>query len=321
MTNSSNSLHPTVRFIQIDADQAGQRIDNFLMSLLKGVPRSKIYHIVRRGEVRVNKGRIKAHYKIQAGDEIRVPPVRVAQRDEITVSKYSVNLLLDSIIYEDEDFLVLNKPAGVAVHGGSGVSSGIIETLRIGRPEAKFLELVHRLDKNTSGCLLVAKKRSALRYLQDRFREHKVQKKYVALVKGNVKNKSYHIELALKKSTLPSGERIVRVNKDGKHAISDFNVIESHKVASLYEVVIKTGRTHQIRVHAQSLGHPVAGDDKYGDDDFNQTLKKHSLKRMFLHAAYLSIKSPQGKLLQLRAPLDDALQKVLKSIGLKKHEV
>jgi len=321
MTHSDNATTPSVRFLQIDADQAGQRIDNFLMSKLKGVPRSKIYQIVRKGEVRVNKGRIKVHYKIQAGDEIRIPPVRVAQREQGIVSKHVVRKLLDSIIYEDEDFLVLNKPSGTAVHGGSGVKSGVIETLRVARPESRFLELVHRLDKNTSGCLLIAKKRSALRYLQDLFREHKIQKKYLALVKGNVKNKSYHVELALKKSTLPSGERIVRVNKDGKHAISDFNVIESNKVASLYEVVIKTGRTHQIRVHAQSLNHPVAGDDKYGDDEFNLEMKAYGLKRMFLHAETLSLKTPQGKKIHLISPLDSNLQKVLKNLGLKQHEV
>jgi len=312
--NAGNS--PSVTFIHIDADQAGQRIDNFLMTHLKGVPRSKIYQIVRRGEVRVNKGRIKAHYKIQTGDEIRIPPVRTAQRENLVVNKAIIHKLRDAIIYEDEDFLAINKPAGVAVHGGSGVKSGLIESLRAARPEAKFLELVHRLDKNTSGCLLVAKKRSALRYLQDLFRQHKIKKKYLALVKGNAKNKSYHVELALKKNTLSSGERIVRVNKEGKTAISDFNIIESGKVASLYEVDIHTGRTHQIRVHAQSLGHPVAGDEKYGDDEFNKQMKSYDLKRMFLHAASLSVKSSSGKMINLSAPLDQELITVLSNIGI-----
>jgi len=312
--NAGNS--PSVTFIHIDADQAGQRIDNFLMTHLKGVPRSKIYQIVRRGEVRVNKGRIKAHYKIQTGDEIRIPPVRTAQRENIVVNKAIIHKLRDAIIYEDEDFLAINKPAGVAVHGGSGVKSGLIESLRAARPEAKFLELVHRLDKNTSGCLLVAKKRSALRYLQDLFRQHKIKKKYLALVKGNAKNKSYHVELALKKNTLSSGERIVRVNKEGKTAISDFNIIESGKVASLYEVDIHTGRTHQIRVHAQSLGHPIAGDEKYGDDEFNKQMKNYHLKRMFLHAASLSVKSSSGKIINLSAPLEQALTTVLSNIGI-----
>lgn len=312
----ASSQPPTVRFIQIDADQAGQRIDNFLLTLLKGVPRSKIYRIVRKGEVRVNKGRIKAHYKIQAGDEIRIPPVRVAQRDTITTSKYITALLEAAVIYEDDDFLTLNKPTGFAVHGGSGVKSGIIESLRLARSDARFLELVHRLDKDTSGCLLVAKKRSVLRYLQDQFRQHKMQKKYLALVKGNVKNKSYHLELALQKSTLPSGERIVRVNPEGKHAISDFNVIASRKLASLYEVVIKTGRTHQIRVHAQSLGHPVAGDEKYGDDEFNRQMKNYGLRRMFLHAEKLSLKTAKGKVLQLISPLDNDLQTVLTNLDI-----
>ncbi len=310
------SPSPAVRFIQIDADQAGQRIDNFLLTLLKGVPRSKIYQIVRKGEVRVNKGRIKVHYKIQAGDEIRIPPVRVAQRDTITTSKYIIRLLEDAVIYEDNDFLALNKPTGFAVHGGSGIKAGIIESLRLARPDARFLELVHRLDKDTSGCLLIAKKRSALRYLQDQFRQHKMQKKYLALVKGNVKNKSYHLELALHKSTLPSGERIVRVNPKGKQAISDFNVIVSRKMASLYEVVIKTGRTHQIRVHAQSLGHPVAGDEKYGDDEFNRQMKSYGLKRMFLHAEKLAMKTMHGKTLQLMSPLDNELQAVLTNLDI-----
>ncbi len=307
---------PVVRFIQIEEDQAGQRIDNFLLTLLKGVPRSKVYQIVRKGEVRVNKGRIKVHYKIQAGDEIRIPPVRVAQRNTITTSKYITDLLEAAVIYEDDDFLALNKPTGFAVHGGSGVKAGIIELLRLARPDARFLELVHRLDKDTSGCLLIAKKRSALRYLQDLFRQHKMQKKYLALVKGNVKNKSYHMELALQKSTLPSGERIVRVNPNGKQAISDFNVLASRKMASLYEVVIKTGRTHQIRVHAQSLGHPVAGDEKYGDDEFNRQMKSHGLKRMFLHAEKLSMKTIDGKKLQLISPLDNELQAVLTNLDI-----
>lgn len=309
---------PSVRFVQIDEDQAGQRIDNFLLTLLKGVPKSKIYQIVRKGEVRVNKGRIKVHYKIQAGDEVRIPPVRVAQRDEIIVSKAVIRLMLDSIIYEDDDFLALNKPSGIAVHGGSGVKVGIIESLRKAKPDSKFLELVHRLDKNTSGCLLIAKKRSALRFLQDRFRQHKMNKKYLALVKGNVKNKSYHVELALLKSTLPSGERIVRVNKEGKHAVSDFNVIASSKLASLYEVDIKTGRTHQIRVHAKSLGHPVAGDEKYGDDEFNHQMKSYGLKRMFLHAEKLTLKTPQGKTLHLVAPIDNELQTILTNLDIKR---
>ena len=317
-SNSTPNQPPAVRFIKIDADQAGQRIDNFLITLLKGVPKSKIYQIVRKGEVRVNKGRIKVHYKLQAGDEIRVPPVRVAQRDELTVSKSIIRLLLDSIIYEDDDFLAINKPTGIAVHGGSGVKVGIIESMRAAKPEARFLELVHRLDKDTSGCLLIAKKRSALRFLQDRFRQHKMKKKYLALVKGNVKNKSYHVELALLKSTLPSGERIVRVNTEGKEAISDFNIIASSKIASLYEVVIKTGRTHQIRVHAQSLGHPVAGDEKYGDDEFNQKMKSHGLKRMFLHAERLTLKTPQGITLNLIAPIDTQLQNVLSDLDIKR---
>lgn len=317
-STQSTSKNPPVRFIQIDADQAGQRIDNFLLTLLKGVPKSKIYQIVRKGEVRVNKGRIKVHYKIQAGDEIRIPPVRVAQRDEPIVSKSIIRLLLDSIIYEDDDLLALNKPSGIAVHGGSGVKVGVIESLRAAKPEAKFLELVHRLDKNTSGILLIAKKRSALRFLQDRFRQHKMNKKYLALVKGNVKNKSYHVELALLKSTLPSGERIVRVNKEGKNAISDFNAIASSKLASLYEVDIKTGRTHQIRVHAKSLGHPVAGDDKYGDDEFNQKMKANGLKRMFLHAEKLTLKTPQGKTLHLNAPIDQELQNILTNLDIKR---
>ena len=310
------SAIPAVRFVQIDTDQAGQRIDNFLMTLLKGVPRSKIYQIVRKGEVRVNKGRIKAHYKIRAGDEIRVPPVRVAQRNTLTESKYMTALLEKSVIYEDKEFLALNKPSGLAVHGGSGVKVGLIESLRLARPDARFLELVHRLDKDTSGCLLIAKKRSALRYLQDQLRQHKMQKVYLALVQGNVKNKSYHLELALTKSTLPSGEKIVRVNPEGKHAISDFNVIASRKQASLYEVIIKTGRTHQIRVHAQSLGHPVAGDEKYGDDEFNRQMKTMGLKRMFLHAEKLSVKTFEGKWLRLISPLDNELQTVLTNLDI-----
>lgn len=326
MTKLSNSTSiesppqksPPVRYIQIDADQAGQRIDNFLLSLLKGVPKSKIYQIVRKGEVRVNKGRIKVHYKIQDGDTIRIPPVRVAQRESHLVNKFIIRSLLDSIIYEDDDLIALNKPSGMAVHAGSGIKVGVIEALRVAKPDARYLELVHRLDKNTSGCLLIAKKRSALRFLQDRFRQHKMKKKYLALVKGNIKNKSYHVELALLKSTLPTGEQIVRVNKEGKLAISDFNALASTKIASLYEVVIKTGRTHQIRVHAKNLGYPVAGDDKYGDDEFNHQIKSQGLKRMFLHAEKLTLKTPEGKTLHLVAPIDKELENVLSNLDIKR---
>lgn len=317
-SNSRAKKSPSVRFIQIDADQAGQRIDNFLMARLKGVPKSKIYQIVRKGEVRVNKGRIKVHYKIKEGDEVRIPPVRVAEREDLVIGKYIIKQLLDSLIYEDDNILAINKPSGMAVHSGSGVKFGVIEVLRLAKPDIKFLELVHRIDKNTSGCLLIAKKRSSLRYLQDRFRQHKVQKKYMALVKGNVKNKSFHVELALEKKLQASGDQIVVVSKQGKHAISDFNVIQSAKEASLYEVTIKTGRTHQIRVHAKSLKHPIAGDDKYGDDDFNQQMRKHGLKRMFLHAASLSVKMESGKMLHLKAPLDSNLKTVLSNMGITK---
>lgn len=316
MPNSSVSPSSAVRIIEIDESQAGQRIDNFLLTLLKGVPRSKIYQILRKGEVRVNKGRIKAFYKIRAGDQIRIPPVRVAQRDKPVASPAIIKKLQDSIIYEDDEMLVLNKPAGMAVHGGSGVKVGVIESLRIAKPTCRFLELVHRLDKNTSGCLLIAKKRSSLRFLQDQFRQHKLKKKYLALVKGNAKNKSYHVELALKKNTLAGGERIVKVNSTGKQAISDFNIIASGKLASLYEVEIKTGRTHQIRVHAQSLGHPVAGDEKYGDDAFNRKMKDYGLKRMFLHAQLLTIQLPDKSSKTFFAPLDKELQKVLNNLDI-----
>ncbi|MGD9388856.1 MAG: 23S rRNA pseudouridine(955/2504/2580) synthase RluC, partial [Thioalkalispiraceae bacterium] len=284
MTNSSKKPQSRVQMLEISQDLAGQRLDNFLITRLKGVPRSLVYRIVRKGEVRVNKGRIKPDYRLKAGDIVRVPPVRVSETEVTTPAKSLQQRIQDSILYEDNALLVLNKPSGVAVHGGSGISHGVIEALRAQRPEAHFLELVHRLDRDTSGCLLIAKKRSALRNLHEQLRNHQVTKIYQTLVKGNWGDRKRTIDAPLRKNTLKSGERMVKVDAEGKAAKSRFEPLQCRAQASLVKVDLETGRTHQIRVHAAHAGHPIAGDEKYGDDTFNKAMRKMGLKRLFLHA-------------------------------------
>ncbi|MDN6114749.1 MAG: 23S rRNA pseudouridine(955/2504/2580) synthase RluC, partial [Enterobacterales bacterium] len=282
-----NMNNTSVKLVTIAADEAGQRIDNFLRNQLKGVPKSMIYRIVRKGEVRVNKKRIKPEYKLQPGDEVRIPPVRIAERDEAPVSAKldKVAALNDCIIFEDDHLLVLNKPSGTAVHGGSGLSFGVIEGLRALRPEARFLELVHRLDRETSGVLLVAKKRSALRALHEQLRMKGMQKDYLALVRGQWQSHCKVVQAPLLKNILQSGERIVRVNAEGKPSETRFKVEERFEHATLVKASPVTGRTHQIRVHALHAGHPIAFDDRYGDRDFDAELKGTGLDRLFLHAA------------------------------------
>ncbi len=278
-------LFNQVSFIQVSADQAGQRIDNFLSSRLKGVPKSRIYRLLRKGEVRVNKKRIKPEYRVVAEDMVRIPPVRTAQPPAVPVAGAGLRqVLAASVIFENDQVLVVDKPAGLAVHGGSGINLGLIEALRQMRPEQTYLELVHRIDRDTSGCLLVAKKRSALRALQAQFREGRIDKHYRALVAGNWPPRLTRIEAPLVKNTLPSGEWLVRVDKSGKPASTVVAVLGAYSGASLLDVWLETGRTHQIRVHCQSVGHPLAGDVKYGDDAFNASMRTLGLQRMFLHA-------------------------------------
>lgn len=306
--------NPTVQLIPITDEEAGQRIDNFLRTFLKGVPKSMIYRILRKGEVRVNKKRIKPEYKLLAGDEVRVPPVRVAEREEIQVSPKldKVAALEHCILFEDDHLLILNKPSGTAVHGGSGLSFGVIEGLRALRPDARFLELVHRLDRDTSGVLLVAKKRSALRSLHEQLRMKTMQKDYLALVRGEWQSHCKVVAAPLLKNILQSGERIVRVNSEGKPSETRFKIEEKYAFATLIKASPVTGRTHQIRVHTQYAGHPIAFDDRYGDREFDAQLAGVGINRLFLHAAALRFEHPaNGETVRIEAPLEPKLRNAL----------
>lgn len=310
-----------VQFIDVDAEFAGQRIDNFLLARLKGVPKSVIYRVLRKGEVRVNKGRIKPEYKLQAGDQVRVPPMVVAaEADPVSVKLTAVKTLESHILYEDNELIVLNKPTGMAVHGGSGLQFGAIEALRALRPQAKFLELVHRLDRDTSGCLLIAKKRSILTALHEQLRLKVVEKKYWALVAGQWDGKIKKVTAPLKKNTLQSGERIVRVDeRDGKPSETRFKVLQRYEEGTLLEAFPVTGRTHQIRVHTACNGHPIACDDKYGDNEFTGQMNGLGLNRLFLHAKLISFEHPvSGQRLTFEAPLDKALSQILTRLVKKK---
>ena len=315
MTNTDPNQKSQAYFIEIDDDRAGQRIDNFLLTHLKGVPKSRIYRIVRKGEVRVNKGRIRINYKLQAGDSIRIPPIRQSESTEAKPRQQALDVLDQSILYEDKSLLVLNKPSGMAVHGGSGISYGVIEAMRALRPDAHYLELVHRLDKDTSGCLLIAKKRSALRHLHELLRGGGLEKNYLALVNGRWQGGKRKVDAPLLKNVLQSGERIVRVNNEGKTALSIFHPVETFKHTTLVKVELKTGRTHQIRVHAAHIDHPIAMDKKYGDEDFNRQMNSVGLRRLFLHARSLSFTAHNSEnLITVTAPLSDELENVLQGL-------
>ncbi len=305
---------PKVQLVEITEDMCDQRLDNFLIARLKGVPKSRIYRIVRKGEVRVNKGRVDVNYRLLAGDVVRIPPVRVAEKtEEMFVGQNLKDALENDILFEDDGFLVLNKPAGFAVHGGSGLSSGIIEGLRQIRPDAKFLELVHRLDRDTSGCLLIAKKRSVLKLLHEFFRDDQVQKTYLALLTGQWARKKLVVTAPLLKNVSKGGERMVVVSQSGKEAETLFRRIKTFNDATLVEASPKTGRTHQIRVHAAFLGHPIVGDDRYGSDELNRKFKARGYKRMFLHAQQVTFKHPiTGDTLTIVAPLPRQLEALLK---------
>ena len=298
----------SVAFLTIDESGADQRIDNFLLRILKGVPKSHVYRILRSGEVRVNKKRVDQTYRLQPGDRLRIPPIRVAERPEgefVPAAEFPV-------LYEDDALLAVNKPAGVAVHGGSGVSFGVIEQLRRARPQAKFLELVHRLDRETSGVLLVAKKRSALTGLHEIMREGNSDKRYYALVLGQWKNARQHVKLPLHKFDTPQGEKRVMVREGGQAAHTVFALLKSWPEFSLLEAQLKTGRTHQIRVHLAHLGFPIAGDDKYGDFAHNKELAKQGLKRMFLHAHSIAFNHPlTDEPLHIIAPLPPELERFI----------
>lgn len=318
MNDSKPLLAPKVQHVEIDEDRAGQRIDNFLLTFLKGVPKSRIYRLLRKGEVRVNKGRIKASYRLQAGDDVRVPPVRQGEPAKITAPGERVlSMIESSILIEEKGFLVINKPSGLAVHGGSGLNYGVIEALRALRPDAPYLELVHRLDRDTSGILIVAKKRSVLRELHALLRGEggRIDKRYLALVEGKWEGKFRRVDAPLLKNTLKSGERLVTVSEEGKSALSIFKPVTIYSNASLVEVGLLTGRTHQIRVHAASIGFPIAGDEKYGDEAFNRSMKKFGLKRLFLHAESVVFQlSGNEKKYRIKAPLSVELQNVLNKL-------
>ena len=304
-----------VRHVEISDAEAGQRIDNFLLRLLKGVPKSRVYRILRKGEVRVNKGRVGPSYRLAEGDVVRVPPVKVAAKTDQPVGEGLMRRLRNAIIYEDKRLLVLDKPAGVAVHGGSGISAGVIEALRALRG-APYMELVHRLDRETSGCLLVALKRSELRVLHELIREGQVEKRYLALVRGDWQLGRYDCDAPLHTHTRHNGERHVTVQPGGKPSLSRFSLVQSFREASLVEVELVTGRTHQIRVHAAHLGHPLAGDPRYGDEAFNARMAGLGLDRLFLHAHSVAFTRPaDGSEQHFSAPLEDRLRATLDRLG------
>jgi 23S rRNA pseudouridine955/2504/2580 synthase len=317
-SSPTDSRAASVQFVTIGEEEAGQRIDNYLLRICKGVPKSHIYRILRSGEVRVNKGRIDQMYRLETGDLVRIPPVRVAERQNTGVAVPGAEF---HIVHEDSHLLVIDKPAGVAVHGGSGVSYGVIEQLRAARPDAKFLELVHRLDRETSGLLLLAKKRSALTSLHEQMRDGTTDKRYQTLVSGDWRNPRQHVRLPLHKYTTPDGERRVVVQAGGQEAHTVFNLLRKWEGFALLEAELKTGRTHQIRVHLASSGFPIAGDEKYGDFALNKQLQKATetrgaLRRMFLHAWQITFQHPEtGKPMTLQAPLPAECERFLVSLG------
>ena len=304
-----------VRTVRIDAERAGQRLDNYLLGQFKGAPRSVVYRVLRTGQVRVNGRRAKPEQRLEDGDEVRLPPVRLPEPGEAATRappRAQLDRVAAAIVYEDERLLALDKPSGIAAHGGSGVTFGAIELLRALRPGAS-LELVHRLDRDTSGILVIAKKRSALLELQTLLREGGVGKRYLALLVGKLAKSGFTVDVPLEKSALQGGERMVRVGEGGKASVSHFRLVERRGGHSLAEVAIDTGRTHQIRVHAAHLGHPVAGDDKYGDREANKRLREQAgLRRLFLHAAAMEFSLEQGRRpYLLSAPLPADLAGVL----------
>ncbi len=304
-----------VKTITVDSEQAGQRLDKFILSIFKQVPQSRIYKALRKGEVRVNKRRATSDYRLISGDLVRIPPLKQTTDSIISLPiKHSLlTLLATRILYENESLIVLNKPAGIAVHGGSGIRYGVIEAMRELRPELKNLELAHRLDRDTSGCLLLAKKPSLLRQLHALFRDNEISKTYVCLCKGRWRSEMHRVKAALVKQQLRSGERLVRVDDAGKASLTIFRVMERFTEATLMSAELVTGRTHQIRVHASSVKHPLAGDDRYGNLQFNQSMKQHyELRRLFLHAQHLVFTSPiNGEKLAIEAPLETDLVQVL----------
>ena len=306
------TTHDAPRFVTVDDFSVGQRLDNYLIKLLKGVPKSRIYRIIRKGEVRVNKGRKKADYKLKAEDLIRIPPIRTSTEKEIKPSQSLLKLLENAVLYEDKGMLIINKIHGMSVHGGSGISVGIIEALKSQYKEP--IELVHRLDRATSGCLILAKKRSVLKSLHSQLVNHQLEKRYTALVRDTWSKKKHTIDAPIYQNS-----RYSVIDSKGKDSLSHFHPIKNFELgdfnASLVEVSIETGRTHQIRVHAKFAGHPVAQDDKYGDGNFDQFMKKKGLNRLFLHAKTLTFTNPlTNEIQKVIAPLPNDLETFLNKL-------
>ena len=308
----TQTTKPQVEYHHITPETAGQRLDNYLLARLKGVPKSWVYRVIRRGEVRINKGRAKPSQHLQARDHVRIPPVRTRQVVPTQPNQGLQQRIQEAILYEDHQFIVLNKPSGIAVHGGSGISQGVIEILRSSRPATDYLELVHRLDRETSGCLMIAKKRSVLRQIQQIQQQKHIHKRYLAMVHGTWSEQKMRVEVPLRKNTLLSGERIVKVDPQGKIAKTHFRIQQPIGDCQLVEARLETGRTHQIRVHAAHLGTPILGDDKYGNMEHNRAMRKYGLQRLFLHAWQLRFRWPNASgQHHFIAPLPDELAQVV----------
>lgn len=300
------------RYLTVDDSAAGQRLDNYLVRELKGVPRTRLYRALRKGEVRVNKGRVRADYRVTPGDQVRIPPLRQGQLSEPRLfPRQQLEQIARKIVYEDDNLLVLNKPSGLAVHGGSGLSFGLIECLRQLRPDARYLELVHRLDRDTSGLILIAKRAPVLRELHRQLREKHIDKRYLALVAGKWPKNVSVIDAPLEKNVLLSGERMVRVSREGKRAVTEFSVVERLQGATLMEARPITGRTHQIRVHAQHAGYPILGDSKYNNPLSEDFTRRIGLKRLFLHAESLTFSLGEIGVFSFHADLEDILENIL----------
>ena len=308
---TASSSPPAARHLEIASEYAGQRLDNFLLRELKGAPKSLIYRILRTGEVRLNGGRVRPDRRLQPGDVLRIPPLRLGERAETRVPPGLAERLGAAVLYEDRELLVLDKPAGLAVHKGSGLEYGVIELLRALRPTEPFLELAHRLDRETSGCLALAKTPTALRRMQDAWRTGHVEKRYLALARGYWNHGAREVDQALRRTAPRGGDRTVEALDQGKAARTRFQPVSLHRPASLLEAAIATGRTHQIRVHAAHIGHPLAGDEKYGDPDYNRLMaERYGLRRLFLHAHSLSL-ALGGRDIAVSAPLAPELKAVM----------
>jgi 23S rRNA pseudouridine955/2504/2580 synthase len=313
MRKTGETVVPEVRHVDVDESRDGQRLDNFLLGQLKGVPKSHVYRLLRRGEVRVNGGRVKPDYRLEAGDRVRIPPVRQGPR--ALPGGEGFEWLLERALHEDDDLLVLDKPAGLPVHGGSGVAVGLIEALRALRPQSGMLELVHRLDRDTSGCLLIAKRRPVLLALHRALRDGHVEKRYLALLQGRWRGGARTIDAPLARDKERGGERLVGVSDDGRKAQSRFVPKGFYGPATLVEIALATGRTHQARVHAAHTGHPIAGDDKYGAREFNREMRALGLKRTFLHAATLRFVHPgENATIEIESPLPPELRSLLERL-------